>query len=139
MGVGMVLRDEFGSFTMGWRTLLFAGCVEVKIGEAIGFFEALSWAKSLNLDKVEVEGDVKVVVDVVGSYDPKYMVFRDYVEGCKGILAPEPYFSVSFIKRSANVWAHAFVRVAHFYENSNIWVDPSNFVVDLLPFALASQ
>ncbi|KAL8468808.1 hypothetical protein ACS0TY_031851 [Phlomoides rotata] len=46
MGVGMVLRNEFGNFVMG-RILIFHVCVDVKVGEAIGFFEALSWAKSL--------------------------------------------------------------------------------------------
>ncbi|KAL8488936.1 hypothetical protein ACS0TY_025013 [Phlomoides rotata] len=74
MGVGMVLRNEFGNFIVG-RTLIFQGCVDFKIGEAMGFLEAVSWAKSMNLEKVVIEGDAKVVVETVGSRALNFTVF----------------------------------------------------------------
>ncbi|KAL8526378.1 hypothetical protein ACS0TY_015552 [Phlomoides rotata] len=58
MGVRILLWGALGNFIMG-RTLIFHGCVDVKVGEAMGFFEALSWANNLNLEKVVVEGDTE--------------------------------------------------------------------------------
>ncbi|KAL8478257.1 hypothetical protein ACS0TY_030236 [Phlomoides rotata] len=51
------------------------GCVEVEVGEAMNFFETLSWAKSMNLEKVVIEGDVNVVLDAVNSKALNYTVF----------------------------------------------------------------
>ncbi|KAL8488536.1 hypothetical protein ACS0TY_024713 [Phlomoides rotata] len=78
----MVLRDEIGDFIMGC-TLIFEGYVEVKVGEAMGFFEVLSWAKSMNLEKVVIEGDAKVVVDALNSRALNHTIFGDYVGSCR--------------------------------------------------------
>ncbi|KAL8548178.1 hypothetical protein ACS0TY_007486 [Phlomoides rotata] len=49
------------------RSLIIPGCMEVEVGEAMGFLEALSWVKSMGLDNGNIEGDVKLVVDGINS------------------------------------------------------------------------
>lgn len=59
MGIGMVHKDEGGNHVMG-KTVFRAVSVAVYVGEALGFFEVLSWCKELDLEKVEVEGDARL-------------------------------------------------------------------------------
>lgn len=54
IGVGMVIRDEGGIHIMG-QTKLIVVSVDVKDGEALGFYEALSCIKELGLEKVVTE------------------------------------------------------------------------------------
>ncbi|KAL8509320.1 hypothetical protein ACS0TY_016502 [Phlomoides rotata] len=90
------------------------------VGETMCIFEALSWAKNLNLEKVVVEDDAKIVVDAVTSRVLNFAIFLDYVGACRLILDSEPFYPVSFVKRGANSWAHAFSRNSLLYENSHI-------------------
>ncbi|KAL8458399.1 hypothetical protein ACS0TY_036060 [Phlomoides rotata] len=47
-GVGMILRDEQGEF-ITMRTVVKEGCATVDIGEALGFYEVLSWLKDMEI------------------------------------------------------------------------------------------
>ncbi|KAL8523568.1 hypothetical protein ACS0TY_013515 [Phlomoides rotata] len=92
-GIGMVLRDEYGTFLEG-RTKLLDCYPEVNVGEAIGFFEALSWLKEMNYGEVIVEEDAKIVVDAVNSTKDMNSVFGDCIHQCKFILRPLQYTSL---------------------------------------------
>lgn len=130
-GIGMVLRDEGGQFILA-RTLVIHGRLEVDIGEVMGFFEALSWLKYLNLGVVVIEGDSKVVVDAIAASSPSVSVFGDYVSACKSILIAYPWFSVHFIRRDTNSLAHEFARCSRNFGVTHCWLDPPDFV-DGLP------
>lgn len=132
MGVGMVIRDEGGNHILG-RTLLVAASAGVTEGEALGFFEALSWIKDLGLEKVVIEGDAKVVVDAINSHHTYNTVFGDYVDASRNILVNCPNYSVQFVGRDANLVAHCYARASRLYESSSIWIDPPNFVEGLSP------
>ncbi|KAL8527351.1 hypothetical protein ACS0TY_005280 [Phlomoides rotata] len=60
----MVLCDDGESFVAA-RSLIVAGCMNVDVGKAMGFVEALSWIKDLGLSHVLLEGDSKVVIDAI--------------------------------------------------------------------------
>ncbi|KAL8515324.1 hypothetical protein ACS0TY_014147 [Phlomoides rotata] len=126
----MVLRDEFGTFLEG-RTKLLEGCPGVDVGEAIGFFEALSWLKEMDYGEVVVEGDAKIVVDAVNFAKVMNSVFGDCIHECKYILLTFLGLSVVFAKRSANSLAHEFARASRRFGSSASWVDPPDFVVGL--------
>lgn len=57
--------------------------------------------------------------------------FGDYSQTCKELLLQCLNTSVNFVKREANIMAHAFARASRLYESHSNWVDPSNFVVGL--------
>ncbi|KAL8457781.1 hypothetical protein ACS0TY_034779 [Phlomoides rotata] len=65
-GLGMVIRDDLGSFMVA-RTVCFPGNLRADEAKVIGLYEALSWNKNLTMDNIEVEMDVKVVVDAFNS------------------------------------------------------------------------
>lgn len=117
---------------ISWVNLsFFVVSVDVKEGEALGFFEALSWIEDLGLKNVETEGDAKVVVDAIKSDDTLNTVFGNYVEACRNILASHPNYSIHFVRREANLVAHCYARAAHLYESFSIWIEPPNFVEGL--------
>lgn len=66
MGFGLVLRNEKGEFIAA-QSKTIDGCYEVDVGEAMGFLEALTWLKRLDIIKVVIEGDAKGVVDAIKS------------------------------------------------------------------------
>ncbi|KAL8504994.1 hypothetical protein ACS0TY_016261 [Phlomoides rotata] len=59
--------------TIGFLGLYFVKHGTVQVGETMCIFEALSWAKNLNLEKVVVEDDAKIVVDAVTSRERSHM------------------------------------------------------------------
>ncbi|KAL8488919.1 hypothetical protein ACS0TY_024534 [Phlomoides rotata] len=126
----MVLLDEYGTFLEG-RTKLLDCYPEVDVGEAIGFFEALSWLKEMNNGEVIVEGDAKIVVDAVNSTKDMNSVFGDCIHQCKFILSTSLGISIVFAKRSANSLAHKFAKASRRFGNYCSWVDPPDFVVGL--------
>lgn len=86
MGIGMVIRDDSGSFMLA-HTLVFSDRLDVDVGEIMGFHEALSWAQRLGLEQVCIEGDSKVAVDALISNTKLLSVSGDYVRACTSILA----------------------------------------------------
>ncbi|KAL8514017.1 hypothetical protein ACS0TY_013220 [Phlomoides rotata] len=109
-GIGLVLRDELGNFIKG-RTKI----------------------KEMNRGDIIVEGDAKIVVDAINSSLLHNSVFGDCIDACKSILLESPGVSVVFVKMSANVVAHQFVRVSCHYGCYHSWIDPPSFVFGL-PF-----
>ncbi|KAL8530720.1 hypothetical protein ACS0TY_007672 [Phlomoides rotata] len=92
----MVLTDDEGIF-LAVRSLVFSGYLEVDIGEAMGFIEALSWVKCMGLENVIVEGDSKVVVDVILSSVSSESSFGDFIFISKSLLATCRNASVVFV------------------------------------------
>lgn len=69
----------------------FPGCVEVRVGEIMDFYEALSWVKHLNMERTIIEGDAKVVADVIQSSSSSCSIFYDNVLACKEIFIIPPW------------------------------------------------
>lgn len=72
----------------------------------------------MGLENILIEGNVKVVVDVVHSSNMYLSLFGDYNLACKSILRDKPHYCLYFAKRCDNAWTHEFTRASHFYENS---------------------
>lgn len=83
--IGMVLRSHDGEFIAA-RSMIFSLLLSPDEGEALGFFEALSWIKSWGLTNVIVEGDAKVVVDAIKSSSVNNSIFGDYVAASRSII-----------------------------------------------------
>lgn len=129
-GIGLVLRDSSGSFIQA-RTKLVPGCVDVDVGEAWGFMEAISWAKSMGLENVVIEGDAKRATDAIHRGATSNSVFGDYIRECKHLLVDSHSFSIVHVNREANGLAHEFARTSILYGSSHCWTDPPEFVAGL--------
>ncbi|KAL8520756.1 hypothetical protein ACS0TY_011343 [Phlomoides rotata] len=110
-GVGMMMKNDAGSFVQG-RSLIILGCMDVDEGAALGFLEALSWAKSLGLDNGIIEGDAKVVVDGINSTKAFNSVFGDFVDACRRLVSSFQQIEINCVRRSANVVEHEIARVS---------------------------
>ncbi|KAL8483418.1 hypothetical protein ACS0TY_026209 [Phlomoides rotata] len=102
----------------------------------MGFLEALSWVKYLQLQKVVIEGDSKVVVGALNSAHTGVSVFDDFIQADRSILNSNQLFYVHFVRRNVNAIEHAFARMSLSFESPCCWVVPSEFVVGL-PLLLA--
>ncbi|KAL8556989.1 hypothetical protein ACS0TY_004456 [Phlomoides rotata] len=89
-----------------------------------GFMGALSWVKNLGFQNVIVEGDSKIVVDVILSSSACDSSFGDFIARSKVLLVSCCNVSVAFVKRSVNSMAHAIVRISRNFESPHSWVDP---------------
>ena len=62
VGVGMVLRDYDG-LLVACKSVVLPFCCSVKEAEAAGLHEGLHWLLELHHFEVDVELDVKIMVD----------------------------------------------------------------------------
>ncbi|KAL8529029.1 hypothetical protein ACS0TY_006481 [Phlomoides rotata] len=81
IGFGMVLRDDKGDFFAA-QTVVYHCIMDVDIGKAMGFMEALSWVKNCGLQNVMIEGDAKIVVDVIRLGLDGVSGFNDVISAC---------------------------------------------------------
>ncbi|KAL8516700.1 hypothetical protein ACS0TY_015092 [Phlomoides rotata] len=96
MGIGMAIHDENDTF-VGGRSLVVPGIYMVDEGEAMGLLEALSLLKQLGLQRIKIEIDVKIVVDVVKSTRGAISVFNDFIIACKREMTDFPHVTVHFV------------------------------------------
>ncbi|XVF41908.1 hypothetical protein PTKIN_Ptkin01aG0318400 [Pterospermum kingtungense] len=101
VGYGMVLWNEAGGF-IGAKTACYRGSDQVKVLEAVGLLEALSWTASLGYRCVEFELEAKCVVDVVLGTHEDLMEFDSIIGPSRRALQEERDFKVKFIWRQAN-------------------------------------
>ncbi|KAK6161535.1 hypothetical protein DH2020_004916 [Rehmannia glutinosa] len=130
-GIGLVLRDDAGIFIVA-RTLWFQGIYEVREAEALGVREALSWIRSLSLNKVVIETDAKYVVDGLLSLELGDSEFDTILIECRNLLQGEPNLSVDFIRRGGNMVAHRLAKESFSFGSPFVWSDPPPCIVKLL-------
>ncbi|KAM6573212.1 hypothetical protein CsatA_017292 [Cannabis sativa] len=133
-GIGMVARDDHGFFLEG-VTKKFSGVVRPEIAEAISFREALSWIKNQRWNQVVVETDCLIVVQALRTSCEMRSLFGLIIKECKLLLAELRNVSFHFVKRSANVVAHAFARASTLY--SGCTFSMGNIPTDLLSCLIA--
>ncbi|XP_031115793.1 uncharacterized protein LOC116019649 [Ipomoea triloba] len=108
MGFGWVVRGEGGVVNaMGWR--VEEGVFSVHEAEAVGVREVLSWVKQKGWSRVIVETDAQVVSKAVydgGRSGP----FGLIIEDIRSILHHLDLVVVHFVKRDANMLAHAIAK-----------------------------
>lgn len=97
------------------------GQLEVREGEAMGLLQALHWARELQLEDVVFEMDAKTVADSVKSCTEDLTDFGIIIKQCRDILSVEPNYVVEFVRRQANVVAHAFAKAATSYASPYIF------------------
>uniref|UniRef100_A0A803PSJ2 RNase H type-1 domain-containing protein n=1 Tax=Cannabis sativa TaxID=3483 RepID=A0A803PSJ2_CANSA len=126
-GFGIVARDDLGKLIEA-RTCYKAGNYSAEVVEELGIKEALSWIKSNNWQKVEVETDSLLVVQAIRSDHNMSSTFGLITKDCHALLLSLTDVNLCFIKRSANQVAHAVARHARFLPGCsifeyNVWPD----------------
>ncbi|KAL8513625.1 hypothetical protein ACS0TY_012926 [Phlomoides rotata] len=122
----MVLRNEFGEVCV-CRCSLVEGLYAVDVGEAFGVLEALSWIKRLDVGRVVIEMDSKLVFDALTNPARDRSVFGDVIESCKILSNPMGFITFNWVGRNANGFAHLLARNARNYPSPYNWVESSSF------------
>ena len=112
IGVGMVLRYSDG-LLVACKSVVLPFCCSVKEAEAAGLCEGLQWLLELYHFEVDVELDVKIVVDAFHLNLLSIDEFGCIIGDCRGFVA-NSYFSIQFVKRQANKSAHCLARAVRF-------------------------
>lgn len=76
-----------------------------------------------------VEGDSKIVVDAISGSSSGISSFHDIILSCHELLDHFSNVFVVFVKRNANIMAHALSRVSRLYESPSCWDNPPDCVV----------
>uniref|UniRef100_A0A803QFA4 RNase H type-1 domain-containing protein n=1 Tax=Cannabis sativa TaxID=3483 RepID=A0A803QFA4_CANSA len=113
-GYGIVARDEHG-FMLEGVSRLCHGSVCPELAEAIGVREALSWIKDKQWPHVILETNCLVVVQAIPNPIHMISLFGDVIKECQNLLVSLSGVAISFVKRSANLVAHAFAKAAISY------------------------
>uniref|UniRef100_A0A803Q5E7 procollagen-proline 4-dioxygenase n=1 Tax=Cannabis sativa TaxID=3483 RepID=A0A803Q5E7_CANSA len=113
-GFGIVVRDDLGKLIEA-KTCYKAGNYSAEVVEALGIKEALSWIKSNNWQKVEVETDSLLVVQAIRSDHNMSSTFGLITKDCHALLLSLTDVNLRFIKRSVNRVAHAVASHARFF------------------------
>lgn len=86
-------------------------------GEAWGVLEALKFAVEQGYTMVIIETDVQRVAAAYECNDLDASSFGDYITAGKNILKENPYYSVKWVCRNANLVAHCLARAACIYDS----------------------
>uniref|UniRef100_A0A803P228 RNase H type-1 domain-containing protein n=1 Tax=Cannabis sativa TaxID=3483 RepID=A0A803P228_CANSA len=98
------------------------GSFATEVVEAIGVKEALSWLKDKNWNKVEIETDSMLTVQVIRASHRMSYVFDLVINDCKLLLSNLPNVSLHFVRQSANRVAHYVARYSRFLSGCSIHI-----------------
>ncbi|KAL8547905.1 hypothetical protein ACS0TY_007278 [Phlomoides rotata] len=96
-GVGMVLHDDQGEFVV-YKTLVVDAFYDDE-GEALGLFEALSWIRSLGLERIIVELDAKNVSDAMLSNRSLNSMFGDFISSYKLLIGSPQDIKINLVHK----------------------------------------
>jgi ribonuclease HI len=119
----MVLRREDGR-AVGAATKVLKGSDDSTLAEAIGISEALIWIKTLNLQKVIIETDAKILTTALEKKLFPRTNWGNVMQKVSRDLASLESVSVSWVNRKGNQVAHNLARLA-ITEPNRVW--PNNF------------
>ena len=108
----MVLRRNDGQF-YACKTMRMPLSCSVKEAEALALREALLWALSLKLVDVEFETDSLLVVNSLSSHSLDCSEYDFLISDCV-CLRDNGNYSIRFVKRQVNKYAHVLARHACF-------------------------
>jgi ribonuclease HI len=99
-GIGMCIRDK---------------------AEAMGLKEAIIWLGEIELSKVSIELDCKLVVDDIGDRSVNKSEFDNLLSIYRSLLNQCPNIKISFIRRQANYVSHCLARASQYNASHQIF------------------
>jgi hypothetical protein len=109
-GIGMCIRDNRGHFLKA-ATFWHDGSPPPQEAEAIGLRDAISWLGRLDLSRVLIELDCKLVINSIFDRNTNQAEFGSIISDCQVLLQQHPNFKISFARRQANFVAHRGVKI----------------------------
>ncbi|KAL6146073.1 hypothetical protein ACLB2K_056756 [Fragaria x ananassa] len=118
---GFVLRSDDGKPLVS--AAFNSGTASVPLAKALEFRNSLLCAKEKGVLKVEVEGDSKLMIDIVnGVCDPPWRLLK-VVKDIKLLSCNFESIRLKHVFREANFVANALANLGHKVEISRFWVE----------------
>jgi len=131
-GIGICVRDAEGTFVLA-KTVTYPCNVLVDVGEALGLHTALQWLSDMQIDNVDFETDSKLTVDAFLSTRNDLSEIGCIISSCRSLFST--FFSnsrVEFVRRQANVFAHALAREAMSLASPTVYFEIPNCIETLI-------
>jgi ribonuclease HI len=130
-----ILRREDGR-AVGAATKVLKGSDDSTLAEAIGISEALIWIKTLNLQKVIIETDAKILTTALEKKLFPRTNWGNVMRKVSRGLASLESVSVSWVNRKGNQVAHNLARLA-LEEPNKVWLQ--NFPTCIASYILSDM
>lgn len=104
-GFSLIACDSRGELVQA-KTGFKQGNVSGAFAETVAIKEALSWIKDMDWPRVQLESDSLVIIQAIRSKIQMLSPLGSLVHNCRELLN-DSNTSLFFIKRSANMAAHA--------------------------------
>jgi len=113
-GIGMCIRNHYGHFIKA-LTKWYDGVPPPSEAEALGLRDAILWLGQLELSRVQIELDCKLVVDSIVDRTNNQSEFGNIIFACRSLLQQFPNFKINFVRRQTNYVAHSLARKSKLY------------------------
>jgi len=128
-GVGMCLRNSRGRFIKALSKWYDSIPTPLE-AEALSLRDAIYWLGQLDLSKVHIELDCKLVVDSIVDRSINHSEFGYIMATCRAMLQHFPNFKISFVRRQANFVTHILARASKLHACHQIF--------DLIPSCITT-
>ncbi|KAL6211745.1 hypothetical protein ACLB2K_016968 [Fragaria x ananassa] len=116
---GFILRTENGNSLTA--ASFYSGTTTIPVAEAMALRNSLICAKSRGITKIEVEGDSKLVIDVVnGVSTPPWRLLK-LIQDIKTLSNSFEFVCFKHVFREANFVANALANLGHRLSNLCFW------------------
>lgn len=129
--MGFVIRDHTGAFVIG-KTVCNSMVSTVFEAEALAILEGLRWLLSMNFDKVIIESDSFLSVRSQQNPQDNLLEVGSILIGCRSFMDSRPEFSISFVKRQANMITHVAAKIPRSLNCQNVFTTPPNILLEPL-------
>jgi len=130
--IGICVRDAEGTFVLA-KTMAYPCNVQVVVGEALGLHTTLQWLSDMQIDNVDFETDSKLTADAFLSTRNDLSEFGCIISSCRSLFSS--FFSnsrVEFVRRQANMVAHARAREAMSLASPAVYFEIPNCIETLI-------
>lgn len=107
--------------------------------EATALKKVLSWLKTQEFTNVIIETDAQAIVQCLANMVKDITLVGLLILECHNILSQCPHFTLSFVRRQANVVSHALTKLSYMYATPCIWEEPPVTIVGALSHDISSM
>jgi ribonuclease HI len=105
MGMGVVIRNNNGKFCAA-KSSFINGCFDPTVAEALAATHAINFCKELGIQRLQLEGDAKNVVNAIISREENWSRMGHIIDDAKKLLEGFQHWEINFVGRNANFAAH---------------------------------
>jgi ribonuclease HI len=131
-GLGMILRDHTGRMIAA-KCSARLGCLNPAAAEAIAALEAMVLCCRLGYDRIQFEGNAKLVVEAITTIEPDWSTKGHIIDAMEEQARSFHQWQISHISREANQIAHVLAKMGSTRGLENEWFsEPPHCIQDIL-------